>query len=344
VAPVRVRIALSAVAAVTAAAIGVTVGLLFAADDVPPSLRGPSAVETAPVTTRPFSDERSVQLDVRPGVESSLSSPRDGRVTRFHCSPDDPFVSGRSDLEVDGMPVVDLATRVPLWRDLHPGDRGADVVALQEELTRLGYRVDADGVVGARTLRAARDLLVHATGADADAGTIPADRFLWLPRARTTVTACLTSTGARVAADGSVASIGGALVSAAVGPLPPEAAPGERVVIVDEHRIAVDADGAIRDPKALAVIAASSGYAEARRDSATAMTADAELAKPLTAAAVPPSALYAVDGSTACVVADRTPRAVTIVGSELGASLVTFDAGAAPDAVDTDPRGARPCR
>lgn len=68
--------------------------------------------------------------------------------------------------EVSGRPALVLELPFRLYRDLVPGDSGADVAALQQSLTGLGlYSGGADGQFGPRTSAAVRDLYRHA-GAD----------------------------------------------------------------------------------------------------------------------------------------------------------------------------------
>ena len=49
---------------------------------------------------------------------------------------------------VDGRPVVALTGSTPLWRDLGPGvDDGADVLAVEQALQRLGFTAEFDVTV-----------------------------------------------------------------------------------------------------------------------------------------------------------------------------------------------------
>ena len=43
-------------------------------------------------------------------------------------------------MKVNGVSVVALATATPMYRDLATGDKGDDVLALNNELARLGLR------------------------------------------------------------------------------------------------------------------------------------------------------------------------------------------------------------
>jgi peptidoglycan hydrolase-like protein with peptidoglycan-binding domain len=66
---------------------------------------------------------------------------------------------GRVLVEISDRPVIALTGAVPMLRDLRLGDAGADVTRLQEGLRNAGYYAsESDGVFGAGTLAALRDL------------------------------------------------------------------------------------------------------------------------------------------------------------------------------------------
>lgn len=68
------------------------------------------------------------------------------------------LVDGTVLAELNDRPVLVLRGAYPLYRDLRPGDRGADVGRLQEALRAAGYSVSADGVFGDSTSDALRRL------------------------------------------------------------------------------------------------------------------------------------------------------------------------------------------
>lgn len=80
-------------------------------------------------------------------------------VTSVHVSAGDVVRSGDLLVEVSDRPLVALRLAFPLFRDLHVGDSGSDVRAVQEALAGAGLLGGtADGVFGARTAAAVIEL------------------------------------------------------------------------------------------------------------------------------------------------------------------------------------------
>lgn len=339
-----VRLALAALALAMAAASGAAVTGLLLADATPATLREPPRVTSAPVTQRSFDDARTVELALTLGADASLTAPASGRVTALTCRPDMPFSSGESNLSIDGAPLLNLATSVPLWRDLGVGDEGADALALRAELIRLGSRVAPEGALDAGTMTAVADLFHKAGDSGFKTGTVPIERVLWLPGPETSVTACLAAVGTRVSEGAEVASLPGGLTAAQLVRLPDRVAPGKRVLVIDGERFPTDGEGRVTDPGALARISSMPSYLQATRNAMTSITGSYVLSDQVAASVVAPGALYDVDQATACVIADGKPLAVTLIGSELGRSFVTFDTAEPPAAVDLEPDQTRPCR
>ncbi|MGH3938885.1 MAG: peptidoglycan-binding protein [Pseudonocardiaceae bacterium] len=86
-------------------------------------------------------------------------------VTEVRTRAGDEVAPGQVLLAVSGRPLIALPGAVPAYRDLKPGDSGADVVQLQAALTSLGYATgeDASGVFGSGT-KAAVQRLYEALG------------------------------------------------------------------------------------------------------------------------------------------------------------------------------------
>lgn len=338
VTPTRVGLAVTGASVLVAA--GVLVGVAYTAPAVPEALRSPTAAATFPVGQTTFDDARPVRLAVVHGPETELTSPVDGRVTSFTCTPASPLTSGTSPLSVDGAPVVALATPTPLWRDLALGDRGEDVAGLQEELHRLGHDVTATGRLDRATLRAVGALRTSVGAAPTAMTAVASSAFLWLPAATTDVTTCSLSVGASVTAGDGVAVVPGRLTSIALLDAPTDLVPGARVLTLDGTDVALDPAAALTDPETLARLDALPSL-RVRADDGEPVTARLALAEPVTVSVVPPSAVVGTDEQS-CVVADGAPAPVEVVGSELGQSFVSFE-GTVPDVVDVSPPAGTAC-
>ncbi len=114
-------------------------------------------------------------------------------VTRIFIRPGGPVDAGVPILEVAGRPLFALPGTVPAYRNLSPGESGADVAQLQAGLEYLGFSVGADtaGTFG-RGTAAAVSAFYHligypvpqATGpVKADRGPmVPVDEVMFVPR------------------------------------------------------------------------------------------------------------------------------------------------------------------
>ncbi len=163
----RRRVVLTTVAAAALVSVGGLVGSVFvqspsqaAADTRPPR----ASVITAPVTFQVlrstlvlrgvFADGKTVQVQPT-SVAATAGNPAGASmvVTGIFTSVGKQAEAGRPLLEYSGRPVFLLPGRIPAYRDLLPGETGADVVQLQKALVSLGYRIDGDtsGVLGSGT-------------------------------------------------------------------------------------------------------------------------------------------------------------------------------------------------
>ena len=243
--------------------LGAAIGIAAVSLPLPAALEDASANDTFPVSARAFDDERAVEVGVQFGAARTLTVQGTGMLTASACQPGATLTSGTAPFQIDGADVLLLSTAVPLWRSLGPGDRGSDVLALENELARLGGDLEPDDRFTARTLRVFRDLLAAAGGnADGIESVDPA-RIGWLPASSITATACPTPVGARAGGDAALAELPALVLGARVTPLPDGLAPGERVVMVDDQTFAVDASGALR-AEDLDRLAATASFAAAR--------------------------------------------------------------------------------
>lgn len=335
------------VAIVVAAGTAASVVLALPADP-PSSLRTATPASTVRVTEREDADERQVQVALDSGAPRAVVTARTGTVTSSTCSTGAVLRSGDVLATVDGEAVIALATDVPLWRDLRPDDRGDDVRGLQRALNAGGAGLSEDGILGPGTLRSAFRFLAErgvrpAQGED----VLPRALFSWVPAAEQTVRSCTAVVGAAVGADGVLAELPAELRGARMESLPIDPVPGPRDLRFGGTTVEVDDRGVVTSTASLTAIAALPEYAAAvaSADGVPTVSATWSLRRPRTVLVLPPTALYAIRGTTACVQPTTGgPVRVEVLGSELGQSFVRSPDGTSLDRVRAFPDRMRPCR
>lgn len=352
------RLGLVGLAGIVLVAFGFMAGLALAVPPaVPPSLAKDRNESSKFVLVRhELKDSQDVQLNVKTGSQALLSVPGSGMVTALNCSMGQQLNAWESNISIDGGPVLNLSTLTPLWRDLRIGDAGADVEAIQTELRRLGYSVTADGVLGESTIRIVNERLEELGATATDPTLLSRSRIMWLPAPSVIAASCAAALGAPIAAGQPVADLQPPVTAVAVVNMPMDLLPGNRVVAIDDVRFVVDEAGQISSGDdlvrfaSLPVYLASNGPAAGVGASSTngvsgsptalpgGMSAQLELAEAIEAWAVPPGSLYSIRGNRACVSENGRGVKVTVAGSELGKSYVTFELPRqAPASVDVEP-------
>lgn len=308
--------------AVVCAAMGILVGLAVRPVAPPADLAAAPVPDRAEVTHQQFADQRTVPVRFTNSRARSVASPGDGLITASRCRPGRTLRSGQSLGNLDEAPVLLLHTAVPIYRDLAAGARGRDVRALQTELDRLGLRIKITGYYGSMTTAAIKTLQRRA-GAAQPTGRIAVGRVVWLPTRSVTPTSCEARLGDRVGAGTGWAKVDGGLVRVDLD-LPDGIAPGKRTMQLYGQHIDLGTKSSTRDTDFLARVEATPEFAAHRRDGTDSdVTASVSLSKPLEVLKVPPAALFGIRGRHACVESGDQVVAVELVGSGLGASLVT---------------------
>lgn len=324
-------------AAAVLVALGGAVATVVLPEPMPASLTLPAGERYVTVTTESYDGAVPVQATPVMTEPERLTLGDAGRITATACRSGATIASGSSPLTVDDRPAVALATSVPLWRDLAVGATGTDVTALQTELSRLGHAVTVDGVFGASTRAAVRDLQ-RAVGILRPTGALAASSVVWLPAPEVVVSTCAGRVGDQSA--GEVATVAGGLSALRVSP----PGPGAWVARYGESTAPVGADGTIDDAAFLAAVAAGPDLGFALSDRGTgSFEVSLAWATARDVAILPPSAVVVGPDSGTCVIADDGPRAVAVVSSALGQSILTFD-GPVPARVEADPASGSTCR
>ncbi|SEI15546.1 MULTISPECIES: hypothetical protein [unclassified Leifsonia] len=315
--------------------------LAIVPDDLPASVRPSPAPTDVALSTNPYTDDRAVEVQLSQSVQYELLAARDGRVTGIDCSTEGQLVSGSSFYSLNGTPVVTLATTIPLWRDLKPGDRGADVVALQQELVRLGYNVTVDGGMGRETLVAANKLGSGEPSEGSEPG-VPVSHFTWIPASAVYLHGCNSKLGDNVAAGTKIATVTVQPRTLQVINMPTDLVPGKRKLEFGTGQLDVDGGG---KSAPLAQSQLSSVKAEtATADSNPSWSATLKLSEPIDASVVPPSAVVMLNGSRGCVSDRRQSFAIEVIGSQLGQTFVRFVRSSPPTRVLLNPNASKSCQ
>ena len=292
----------------------------------PASLSSPSVPSTFPVTTREFTDTRSLTLTIPPASPHELTSPIAGRITALQAAPETPVTSGSLPCEIDGLPLLALALSTPLYQDVVDGATGPDIAALNAELARLGYAAPADSQ---RVTAATRAAMASAMGVNDGAGGVPtrieASHVLWIPSPTVTPSSVPVHLGDSVDTSTVLLSLEDSRDSLRLS-IPPDAYPANHVITLGDTDYPVPADGVITDPTLTATILSSREYTDFVRstpssDGPVQLPVSWKLAAPITVAVVPPSSVIG-DTTAACVFASGTPIPVSIVSSQLGRTYV----------------------
>lgn len=332
-------------------AAGVLAGLALAPVPSPTlvgGFPGQGDSQVVEVTLQEFTDERQVELDVELEQARQVLAPASGIVTDWACEAGGELRSGTSPLSLNGGPVVALATVVPLWRDLAAGASGDDVEALQMELNRLGFVVEVTGRYDDLTRRAVADLL-EGQGAGGSDGRLRLSSVIWLPTRSAAILGCDVQIGSPVNNGTAIASLEPRIKVVRIRDrLPTGVATGERHLVIGDLHLIVDATGRM-DPSDFADLMRTEAFQIFREsDGAVGIRGTYLLAEPMTVGNVPPGAIVVDPAGTSCVVAgDGSVRAVRVVGSVAGRSLVewldTERTGSPPVTVRTRPEDVREC-
>lgn len=295
-----------------------------------------------PLESVAFTDPQSATLTLHPGMPRTLGAPTTGIVTADHCTVGETLTTGDVITEIDQRPRVIISTEAPLFRDLAGDERGADVEDLKTALAELGYSPSSSASYDWNTRNAVNAFLADRGIAQSrgEWGILSMSDVIWTTPGETTIEECMVAPGDAIT-DGEVllhlSAAPGTIDFRAINAL----VDGDRELVVGEVRVPAS-EAPLTDPESVrAILATAEGRAALSRDEKS-FGATLELTESLTAYPVPPSALFGIDGSSACIGDLGTPHPVSIVSSSLGLTYVTFS-GEAPEFVDVFPAPATPC-
>lgn len=288
----------------------------------------PATETTYPVTLVAFTDQRSLPLQPAFTRGTELTASAAGIVTGSACVPGEQLPSGHAALSINGAPVIALAADLPFYRDLGWGNDGPDVNSLRGALSAIGYDLHHAGAFDQQVYSALRDLQEARRMQHRDGG-LHLDDVLWMPSDSPAIATCDIRIGQTYIPGTTLATTRSTLHSLTIMPdKTRQIVAGERSVQVFGVDVTIPESGVLTDTEALKEIGASPGAASelsAGDEDPAPISGTSELVEPLNVAAIPATAVYRIEGTRGCVAADDSARAVTIVGANLGMSLVTFD-------------------
>lgn len=327
----RRSVALTVVCVVTLVGAALLTGIYLRPASAPEALQGSAPTLSAPVTAREFSDSRKVQVRLVPGPDVSVTANTSGVVTATACTIGGTLSSGTVAARVNDAPLLALYLSVPPFRDFESTLRGADVAALQSELQRLGYPVDADGYFGRATAMAVRDLRVAAGMPEST--TLGLSEIVWIPEEQLATSTCNASLGAQVSPGTALATRSGSLQQIVMDSAPTDLVAGDRTLTVFGMTGHLPAGAtSITDHGFLdALEATQDAQTVLAGDPSTQIPATLALTASIDALQVPASAVFGIANSDAdgtrrgCLQSGTVSYPVIVLGSSLGASLVAIE-------------------
>lgn len=319
---------------VAAACITAGVCAVYLPDRTPALLQHAAEVTSAPVETQEWSNTRQVTFTPTMSADRILTSNSSGMVTADWSSAG--LQSGKAAFAVDGRPVISLATSQPLWRDLHYYDTGEDVRALNNELVRLGYPADADSATYSwNTGNAWSKLLAAAGSAGAADGSFQISDMLWIPQDSVSVSGWTASPGAQIMAGAQLATVLGVLEKLTIGGI--AATDSDRTVVVYGQSGTLPAGQTnVTDQAFLDAVSSSQSWKSQTADSlAAGVSGTISTGDSTHVLRVPAAAVFGMDatGANGCIIAEGKTVHVSIVGAQMGVSLVTATDGSDIDAM-----------
>lgn len=319
---ISITVTLTAMLAAAAGALCVIYAVPAA---VPIGLEQASQPSIVKVSTEEFTDERTVEVSFETSPEQSLTARASGVVSASSCKVGTQVHSGDSLLTVESMALIALHTDTPIYREMGDGTTGKDVLALQHELQRLGYHVETTGIFGWRTRKAVNEMLARADGAKHQGGLTP-DQIIWIPETTVIPSKCTATVNTMLSDGTEVISVGGQL-TALTYTTPTHLIEGTRSFTMFAKTYEIGpAEDHISDRRFLESISATPEYVTYQEQEGKKPTATIALKNTMNPMKVPPSAIFGQRDTTACIQRDDSiVIPVTIIGSALGATLVTPD-------------------
>ena len=345
----RFPVAWLLIAVILTAAVSIGAAAFLLPDRHPAILARAKEVASAPIAVQRYDGNKQISVIPTLSASRQLLVNTSGTVTADHSG--EGLASGRAALAVDGRPLVALATATPLYRDLESGDQGGDVRALNDELARLGYGAPAGSDRYTWDTAVAVAALRRAAGA-AEGVTLPIADVIWLPQREAAVSDWNGVPGTMVTAGTPIGRIPGALTAISLRDGAAENA-DRTITVFGQQGLLKAGTTRIDDPEFCARVTASPEFRMFVQSSSSTQSAQGQssgqssggsagsaqgvdatvaLAQPVDVMRVPAAAVFGVGGGSGCIASGGRTIPVTVVGADLGVSLVRPADGSEPSA------------
>lgn len=311
----------SLVTAVVAAALAVTVD--------PPRPAGISQSQSRSsiiATPGQLDDKRQVELlpEIREGGKLVVAAT--GILTEFDCRQGMVLRSGSFPVSINGQGLLAISTSVPIWRDLAPGVKGEDVRALQRALQALGPSLTVTGRFDSATRERVRSIFKTA-GTSWRGPNLKRESLIWIPPASTVVSTCDAALGQSLQPGSGILTFQPTTVAFVPKAVPVGLVPGRRVLTLDGVSVEASNLSSVSEPGSISMLSKTGAFRTwLESGGKVPIVASFTLIKPVPVVSVPAGAVqFDVENNPCIHVSDGRPIRVSVAGSSLGRSLVTWD-------------------
>ncbi|RSX56149.1 peptidoglycan-binding domain 1 protein [Bifidobacterium dolichotidis] len=308
---------------IVAVALAVGACALWLPDRAPSLLAQAHAMRTGPAAIQQYTDAKEVNVIPVVAADREILSNSSGVVTT--SSDVNELRSGATAFTVNNRAVIALHTETPLYRSIQENDEGQDVLALNNELARLGYASSLGSTKYTAATKLGWKQLMLESGTKCD-GQLDLADTLWIPEETVSIAGWTAQQGTVVNQGAPVGKIPGGLVKMTVRNGQPS--DRDRTITICNIATTLPANSIdITDGKVLADIAASEAYRNMQEsDRAAGISAKLMMSEPFDVLRVPAAAVFNIEDTKACIAVQQhnklEPIAVTIVNGELGTSYV----------------------
>lgn len=302
--------------------LGMLLGVVLVPGSPPPALAPATKANSVYAISEEYDASSAVQIELTLGAKALAHSARSGTLSEFRCVVGQPFESMSSAVSIDGVPLLTVASSVPMWRNLRQGDVGSDVNSLREALRAAGADIESSGPLDQTVVASLNQHLRAIGAADLISEGISKDAIVWIPSSSSRARDCGASVGDLVESGQVLVTFAPPIVGASLSTKPLRSVKGAFVIDIGGVTVDLSTDGEILDVSSLSELVAEEPSGE---DAARPLIqGQYRLNKPVQAYVLPPSSVIIGDKGTdaACVLQGEVKVKVSVLGSELGRTFV----------------------